>query len=265
MSFLTTPDGTRLRYTDRGDGPRTIVLVHGWKGSHRLWDGTIVALSQRFRVVAFDLRGMGESDKPNSSYEFGELSGDLGFLMSQLGLRDVTLVGWSMGCSVSLEYLKGDGAGVSKLVLIAGPIRLTQTTDFPLSMTQEQLDRAVFDVAEHWPTRERRFNADYFLEPDLDVVDWMFHVALQTPLDVVLRVVRHQAKLDYRDFLRRISHPTLAIYGRHDRAYPPELAEWIAQQVPSGESAIFEKSAHIPFIEEPDRFRNVLAEFAARP
>ena len=64
MSFLTTPEGVRLRYTDRGEGEHTIVLVHGWKGSHRMWDPAVYRLMREFRVIAFDNRGMGESDKP---------------------------------------------------------------------------------------------------------------------------------------------------------------------------------------------------------
>ena len=78
MSFLTTPAGVRLRYTDRGSGDRTIVLVHGWKGSHRLWDPAVYRLMRDFRVIAFDNRGMGESDKPAGPYDFSVLADDLG-------------------------------------------------------------------------------------------------------------------------------------------------------------------------------------------
>ncbi len=94
MTYLTTPDGTRLRYTDRGDGERTIVLVHGWKGSHRLWDPAVYRLAERFRVVAFDNRGMGESDKPGGPYDFDVLADDLGFVLAELGSRTRR---WSAG------------------------------------------------------------------------------------------------------------------------------------------------------------------------
>ena len=70
MTFLTTPEGVRLRVCERGEGGREIVLVHGWKMSHRAFDHPIQRLSQRFRVVSYDLRGMGESDKPNCRYDF---------------------------------------------------------------------------------------------------------------------------------------------------------------------------------------------------
>lgn len=264
MSYVTTPDGVRLRTCDRGDGERTIVLVHGWKMSHRIWDHTIAGLVDRFRVAAFDLRGMGESDKPKGSYDFGELAGDLGFVICELGLEEVTLVGWSMGCTVSLEYLRRGGAGVAKLVLVNGPIKLTATPDFPWTLTEEQLEAYLEDVERRWPSQERRFTREAFREPHEDVVDWIYHIALQTPLDVVLRVVRHQAQLDYRDFLPQISVPTLAVYGRYDPYYPVELAAYIAGRVPRGEQVIFERSAHFVMMEEAERFESVLAEFSSR-
>src|SRR5262249_54238799 len=119
---LTTPDGCRLRATVRGDGP-PIVLVHGWKGSRRVWDRTIASLDTEFRVVAYDLRGMGESDKPDSRYDFDEHAADLAFVLEALELDDATLVGWSMGCSVSLQHMSRGGARVGRLVLVNGPIR----------------------------------------------------------------------------------------------------------------------------------------------
>jgi pimeloyl-ACP methyl ester carboxylesterase len=263
MSFLTTQDGVRLRVADRGAGP-AIVFVHGWKLSHRVFDRQVARLAERFRVVAFDLRGMGESDKPGSRYDFEELAGDLGFVIGELGLDDVTLVGWSMGCSVSLAYLQSSGAGVGRLVLVNGPIRLTRTHDFPWTMTEGELDAYLADLADHWPTRERRFTADSLLDPDPVLVDALFQITQQTPLDIALRVVREQAKLDFRPLLPKIEIPVLAVYGAHDPYYPTELAHLIARSVPRGEAVVFDRSAHYPFIEEADRFAAILAEFVTR-
>jgi proline iminopeptidase len=76
--------------------------------------------------------------------------------------------------------------------------------------------------------------------------------------------VRAQAKLDFRDLLPRIEVPVLAMYGRHDPYYPVELGEWIAGQCPRGEAVVFEDSAHYPFIEEKERFVQVLSDFSSR-
>jgi non-heme chloroperoxidase len=266
MSFLTTPDGVRLRITDRGAGDRTIVLVHGWKLSHRPFDHAIMRLAKQHRVVAFDLRGMGESDKPNSRYDFDEHAGDLEFVLEELGLEDVTLVGWSMGCSVVLQHTQRGGARVGRIVLINGPIKLARTDDdsFPWSMTGEVLEGYFSDMEQHWPSKEREFITDSLHEPGTDLVNVIFAITQQAPLDGLMKVVRNQARLDFRALLPQIEVPVLAIYGRHDPYYPVELGEWIAEQCPRGESVIFEESAHYPFIEEKERFAQVVAEFAAR-
>jgi non-heme chloroperoxidase len=267
MSYLTTPAGFRLRLCDRGAGGRTIVLVHGWKMSHRVFDHAILRLSRSHRVVAYDLRGMGESDKPDCRYDFDEHSDDLAFVLDHLGLDDVTLVGWSMGCTVSLRHLERGGGRVARLVLINGPIRLARTADdtFPWSMTEDVLEAYFSAIESDWPTRERDFTEESLHAPHRDLVETIFQITQQTPLDVVLKVVREQVKLDFRALLPQLALPVLALYGRHDPYYPVDLAEWIATQCPHGDHVIFEESAHFPFIEEKERFAEVISDFASRP
>jgi non-heme chloroperoxidase len=261
MSFLETPDGTRLRVCDRGSGARAFVLVHGWKQSHRLWDPVVARLASH-RVVAFDLRGTGESDKPNSRYTFAELAGDLAFVLDRLDLEDVTLVGWSMGCSVSLQLLDDGAPRVGRLVLVNGPLRLTRTADFPHGLTDEELAGYIEDVERHWPLRERRFLADSLLDAEPEHVDWLVAVALQTPLDVAVRLVREQAKLDQRKVVERLPVPVLAAWSRRDPYWPVGVADWIADHAPDGKRVLFDRSAHCTPFEEPDRFCEVLERFA---
>jgi pimeloyl-ACP methyl ester carboxylesterase len=251
-----------LRYTSRGEGA-PIVLVHGWKGSRRVWDRTIAGLERDFRVVAYDLRGMGESDKPDSRYDFDEYADDLDFVLDALGLEDVTLVGWSMGCSVSLQHVARGGSRVRRLVLVNGPIKLVQSDDFPWTMTREEVDGYIDGVARSWPEAELDFQRATFHRPVEHVVRWMLSIALQTPLDVVLKTVRAQSLLDHRDVVRSLQVPVLAVYGRHDPYYPVELAQWIAREAPRGEAVIMEQSAHVPFLEaDARRFENAVAQFA---
>lgn len=263
MSFLATPEGVRLRVCDRGSGRRAFVLVHGWKQSHRLWDPVVARLAPRHRVVAFDLRGMGESDKPNSDYSFAELAGDLGYLLERLELEDVTLVGWSMGCSVALQLLDGGAPQVGRLVLVNGPLRLTRTADFPHGLTEAELAGYVDDVERHWPLRERGFLADSLLEAEPAHVDWLLSVALQTPLDIAVRVVREQAQLDQRAVVERLPVPVLAAWSRRDPYWPVALADWIAERAPDGRRVLFDHSAHCTPFEEPDRFCETIERFAA--
>lgn len=262
MSYLTTPDGTRLRFTDRGAGERTIVLVHGWKGSHRLWDPAVDRLAGRFRVIAFDNRGMGESDKPAGPYDFDVLADDLDFVLAELEAREVTLVGWSMGCSISLEYLRRGGDRAARLVLVNGPIVLRATEDFPFGVEAAQLDGYLDDLAARWPEAELEFVRESMREPDGAFSRFSFQVALQTPLEMAMRIVRAQAELDHREVVAGLQIPVLAVYGGLDPYYSGALAAWIADRAPDGRHEIFENSAHAPHHDEAERFAAVVGAFA---
>lgn len=264
MSFLTTPDGSRLRVCDCGTGERTIVLVHGWKGSHRTWDPTIYRLAPNFRVIAFDNRGMGESDKPSGRYDFGVLAADLAFVLEALDAHDVTLVGWSMGCSISLEYVAHGYNRAARLVLVNGPIKLTQTPDFPWTMTEATLEALLDELAAGWPESERAHVSGAIADPARHsaYVEFCYGISLQTPLETGMRIVREQMKLDHRSLLPTIQIPVLALYGRHEPYYPAGLPSYIAEMVPDGRYEIFEQSAHAPPYEEPDRFAELIARFS---
>lgn len=265
MTFLTTPDEVRLRYTDRGvENGGTFVLLHGWKQSHRLWDPVMYRLAQRHRVVAFDSRGMGQSDKPNSRYDFIELATDLEFVIRSLGLERVALVGWSMGCSVALQYMENDAAEVSALVLLNGPVRLVGTDDFSYGLSPEKLDGYLQDMRDRWPGSEWDFLRDSLLHPRPELVDLLVRESLQTPLEIALRLVEQQASLDHRSVVADLDIPVLAVYSRFDPYYPADLAAWIAETAQHGEAAYLSDSAHCAPLEEPERLCEILESFATR-
>jgi non-heme chloroperoxidase len=262
--YVTASDGVRLRVADRGprDAP-VVLLVHGWKGSHRLFDRTAVALMDRHRVVALDLRGMGESDKPGHGYDFDRAPADVGDVIAALGLDDVTLVGWSLGCSIALRYMEQGGAGVGRVVLTNGPLRLTRADDFPHAMPADQFDGYIDAMVAGWPESERAFQAESTLAGDGPLVDWLYAVALQTPLDAALSYVRAQAQLDMRDAVRSLRVPVLAAYATGDPYYPTSLGDWIAEHAPDGRAIVFKHSAHCTPIEEAPAYAAAIASFTA--
>lgn len=261
MTYLTTPEGVRLRYSDRGVDGAAVVLVHGWKGSLRLWDRVVIELQDRHRVISFDLRGMGESDKPRCAYNFDEFASDLGVILEALEVEAATVVGWSMGCTVSLRYLERGGARVERLVLLNGPLRLTNTHDFQHAMTEDQLESVLADLTDRWPGSERAFQAATVLGDKPELVDLLYDVALQTPLDVALAAVRQQMRLDMRGVLKTLPVPVLAAFSRRDPYYPVSLAEFIATEAPSGAMEVFENSGHATPLEEPRRLAAVISRF----
>ena len=266
MSFLKTRDGYRLRYAHRNPtASPTIVLLHGWKGSHRLWDPVVYRFATAgYRVIAFDNRGMGESDKPvgDDPYDFDVLAGDLSFMLETLHAAEVTLVGWSMGCTIALQYLAKGGDRAAKLVLVNGPISLIRTEELPWSMTAEQVSRYLIAAEAGFPDAEYEFARESNLGSTSLWTQFYYQIALQTPLDAAMRIVKRQVSLDFTSYLPQIAIPTLALYGAKDPFYPRELAEWIANQVQDGRSVIFENSSHAVHFDELDRFIEVVGAFA---
>lgn len=261
MTWLETSAGVRLKISDRGiaDGP-ALVLVHGWKGSHRKWDRLSYLLRNEFRIVSYDLRGMGESDKPRGAYSFDEMAGDLGAVLVKLDIQDATLVGWSMGCSVVLEYMRCSASRVARVVLNNGPIMLVKRDDFPWAMPQEQLDGYLDTIEQRWPLSEWDDLGGEEPHPAERISSYL--TALQTPMDIALAVVREQARLDHRDAVRGLKVPVLAAYSAKDPFYPPDLAKWIASAAPCGSFELFYESGHATARDEPEKFARVISEFA---
>src|SRR5687767_7579104 len=108
MGHIEVADGMRLFVEDRGRG-KPVVFLHAWGLSHRFFEQQVAGLVGKNRVIAFDQRGHGASDKGDGDYDMNAFSQDLHRLLTKLDLKDVTLVGWSMGVTVALTYLQNYG------------------------------------------------------------------------------------------------------------------------------------------------------------
>ena len=130
-----TDNGTpvTLHYTDQGTG-RPVVLIHGWPLSRRSWESQVTALVEAgHRVVTYDRRGFGQSSQPAGGYDYDTFTADLASLLEQLDLRDVTLVGFSMGGGEVARYLgtRGSDRVAGAVFAAAVPPYLAQTADNP--------------------------------------------------------------------------------------------------------------------------------------
>lgn len=121
-----------LYYEDHGAG-NPIILIHGWPLSGSSWEKHVPALLDAgYRVITYDRRGFGNSSKPTSGYDYDTFTDDLHKLITKLDLRDVTLVGFSMGGGEVARYLGTRGKRVSKAVFMAAiPPFLLKTPDNP--------------------------------------------------------------------------------------------------------------------------------------
>jgi len=119
MPYITTSDGTRLHYLDRGGDGAVLLLVHGYTGSSADWEELLPLLPAGWRVVRPDLRGAGDSDKPETGYLIATYARDLADLAAALSLPPFVLIGHSMGGAVSAQFALDHQDLLRGLILLA--------------------------------------------------------------------------------------------------------------------------------------------------
>jgi non-heme chloroperoxidase len=217
-----------LYYEDHGAG-KPVVLIHGYPLSGGSWEKqTAVLLEAGHRVITYDRRGFGKSSQPTSGYNYDTFAADLNKLVTQLELRDFTLVGFSMGGGEVARYLGKYGSkSVSKAVIIAGvPPFLLKTPDNP-----EGVDGSVFEGIKKAVAADRYaffteffknfFNTDLLLGKRVSeqLVQSCWNVAAGASATASLACVPTWHE-DFREDLTRIDVPTLVIHGDADRILP---------------------------------------------
>jgi pimeloyl-ACP methyl ester carboxylesterase len=265
-TFSPDPD-VELYYRDIGSGS-PIVCIHGGFMSHRVWDPLFATLPADHRLIAADLRGHGRSEAPFDSCTDDALAADLAALLDHLELEDATYVGWSLGATTGVTYLgRYDDERLSKVLLNSTGIfagltaEARRRTDDDDAGTGDFLD---FDALKHRhrldnPAAMWSFVDGIFTENASDRTREQFYrIAMGTPLDVVLDVLDVYATMDYGrlyDYATGIDRPVWCVQGAHDDTATLEDARYTANHVfQEAQAVTFEDSGHVPFVEEQQRF-----------
>jgi pimeloyl-ACP methyl ester carboxylesterase len=129
MSTQTAPqlksairDGVNLRYLDTGSGDPALVFIHGWTCNYSHWRNQTSAFSPEHRVLALDLRGHGESDKPEQDYNIAGFAADIQWLIDELGLERPVLIGHSMGGVIAADLARKHPEATRAVVLVDAPV-----------------------------------------------------------------------------------------------------------------------------------------------
>ena len=261
MRFVEVQEGVRIAFEDRGSG-RPIVFVHGWGGSGDVWDYQVLDLAEHYRVVTVDLRGHGRSDKPWGVYDYDLFCADLRVLMTELGLDDVTLVGWSMGGQIGLKYVQRIGAPVRRLVITGSGPRFLQAPDAPYGGEPESAQQLCDAIRYARAETIAGLYANNFHRTDLVATrDWLVQIGLQVPAFVGLSSFEALLAEDLRDALPGVQTPIAVFSGRHDQIWDPRWSQLVADRAPHAELTVFENSGHVAFIEDRSAWNAALVKF----
>jgi non-heme chloroperoxidase len=269
---FTTSDGVKLHFMEAGAG-KPLVMIPGWSQTAAQFKHQLSGLSSKYHVIAIDMRGHGESSKPENGYRIHRLSTDVHEFLAAKGLKDVTLAGHSMGCSVIWGYWELYGSErVSKLVLID---QMPMITANPNWSEQEKTDAgAIFDKNSLYDITNALAGPDgvkttegfivgmFTKQYPRDEVNWVVQQNLKLPRAYAARLLYDHATNDWRDVIKRINVPTLVVGGKASLV-GWKSQQWIGTQIPGARTVIFEEAEggnHFMFMENPTKFNQLVAE-----
>lgn len=270
----TTLHGHELSYTDTGDGS-AVILIHGLMSSSRTWTGQLDRLATLHRVIAPDLFGHGESDKPAGDYSLSAHAASLRDLLDAIDVPTATLVGHSLGGGIAMQmaYLFPDRVDAVVLVSSGGlgrelnPLLRAATlpgSELVLPVLSSSWVHTIGDTALNLWSRAGLPR----VSPSTDEA-WQglssladgdtrraFLATSRSVIDVHGQTVSAQNRLS-----GIASRPTMLIWGERDRIVPSAHVEAARRELPATRIEMFARSGHFPHLDEPDKFAAVLADF----
>lgn len=254
-----------MHYVEAGAGP-PLVLIMGLGGDHTAWGFQVPVFAERYRVIAFDNRGAGQTDQPDVPYTTRGMAEDTASLMQTLGIERAHVAGASLGGMIAQE------------LALAHPERVLS---LQLHCTLARPDAYLLALGRTWRRMRETFSREEFTRA---LTLWLFAPAtFSTRPELVEAVVqnllanpyppsqagfRRQSEAvaghDTLDRLGQIRCPTLITVGAEDILVPPRFSRQIREAIPHAESAALNGAGHGHFLEAPQQFNETVLGFLAR-
>jgi pimeloyl-ACP methyl ester carboxylesterase len=257
--LLTAPDGVKLAVQESGnpDGP-TLIFIHGLLGSHLGWERqTSSPELKRYRLITYDLRGHGLSDRPTNADAYTDgrrYADDLAAVIKSTGSNHPVLVGWSLGGVVISNYLAAYGdADIDGVMYVDGVVELDATLITPHPSVYAGL--ASGDLKTHLDAVRTFLALCFHTQPDRATFEQLLSIAsmaswTMTRATPSMNVFAAQG-------LPKARVPVLMLYGKQDELVQPEPSMARAKQLNDHvQTLVYDHSGHAPFLEEAHRFNH---------
>jgi pimeloyl-[acyl-carrier protein] methyl ester esterase len=265
MLYCTLNDGAKLSYESCGRG-NPLLFIHGWSFNAGIWKGQIEHLRDQFQIIAVDLRGHGKSEAGKARLSLPQFASDLAHLVERLELREVNLVGWSMGGSIALRLSLSCPEQLQSLTLVSATPSLIQREGFPHALPLAVVKKLKAEVKRDHRKALKAFR-DLILSPEeesLDTIDTIknsLRHGLNGSRETAENSLVSLMEEDLRDSLGSISLPTLIIHGDRDQICLPGAAVYLNEKVQGSKLLMLKECGHAPFLTYPLQFRAGLTRF----
>ncbi|MEA2375820.1 MAG: hypothetical protein QOD53_2283, partial [Thermoleophilaceae bacterium] len=266
--YARTSDGLRIAYQTTGDGPFDLVFVPGFV-SHveTIWEEPafrrfLERLASFSRLILFDRRGLGLSDRPGPAPTIEQSTDDLRAVLDAVGSESAALVGNSEGGPLSMLFAASFPERIRALVLLGSFARLIETPDYDAGLPLEVTEDFLHVVEEDWggPVAIALFAPSR--SQDERLREWWGRFLRQgTSPSGALALMRQYRELDVRHVLPAIGAPTLVLHRAGDQVVPPESGRYVANRIPGARFELLEGADHMPFVGDSESLLDEIEEF----
>jgi 3-oxoadipate enol-lactonase len=258
-------NGVQIAYELRGAG-LPIVMIHGAQGDQTMFTRMASDFAGSYRVLTFDQRGSGLSEKPDMPYSIAMLADDTAALMDHLAIATAHIIGVSMGGMIAQEFALRHPRKVRSVVLgcttPGGPNAIRLNVDASSGaystrpMTAEERGKALAEAA---------FSKGYLAQHP-EIIASMIEMRRGRPIDTVAFPHRMKAAVEHNtyDRLAEIRCPTLVITGKDDALISWENSRILSERIKGAEEVILEPAGHCFWLEQPEQSRTAIAGFLSR-
>lgn len=264
-----------IAYADEGDGNKTLLFVHGLSSNLDSWKKNIAGLKSDFRAIAIDLPGYGKSSRGKTDYSLAEYAGILNDLAKKMDLKNVTLVGHSMGGQIAMHSVLKYPETYKKLILIAPAGIETFTAQEAALMKDSYTPAMVMAASDEQVLANYKMNFYSFPEDAQGMVD--DRIAMKSAQDfpgyaeTVVNNIRAMLEEPVIDEIGEIEVPVLMIFGKNDMLIPNKYfhpSESIASLIETSEEKFnnikvktIDKAGHFVNFEKAEKVNKKIRDF----
>jgi len=239
MSFAKI-NGLKLSYLIHGTG-FPVIFIHGYGAKKEIWRTQVEDISKEFQTITFDLRGTGESDRPNIPYTMNMLAEDVKGLMNFIGVEKVHLIGRSFGGMIAQHFVLQYPEKVEKLILIATNFGRTDTdwVEIPKKGRLEEIETIKHDPLKAFKQKSR------WVSRSQDIINQA--EAMKTHYTL--------------ERLHEIKNKTLLIAASHDRQTPVTVMTEMRKRIPNSELKVINEAGHFMTLSRASEVNEIILNF----
>jgi 3-oxoadipate enol-lactonase len=248
-----------LNYEQAGEGS-DLVLIHGLGGDLHVWDDDVPVFARHHRVLRFDVRGSGASDKPAGPYSLALFARDVAALLAACGVVDAHVLGISMGGVIAQRLALDFPPRVRSLVLVSTSSEVGEQSVAMWQWLANLIEREGFDAGT--ADASRAFSPRFAAAHPEVIADLGRRIAANDPR-AYAATARAVSEYNWTDALRRVTAPTLILQGLDDQLTPPGGSVKMSRALPRSRLLMISEAGHNLPLERPALFHDTVLAFLA--